>query len=76
MEPLFSVEESNKLVLAALPKTCINKRLINFSNYHEEMKSTAVYIPIFQIIPWITQILKEKCNCIYPAEQAIHAPIY
>lgn len=68
MQPLFSVEENNKFVLSALPKTYISKRLVKSLNHHEEMMSTAVYIPIFKLMPWITHILQDRRNCIYPKE--------
>lgn len=62
MQPLFNVERNDQLVLVALPKHCkISKPVINLITYREEVKSATVFMPIIECLPWIYQVLQDRC---------------
>lgn len=63
MQPLFNVERNDQLVLVALLKLCkISKPLINLITYREEVKPVTVFKPIIESLPWIYQVLQDRCT--------------
>lgn len=62
-EPLFYVEDNN-LELLALPKHCRKTAVLyNPSTYKEELRTSAVYVPIGDFLPLIFNILSKRCTC-------------
>lgn len=79
MEPLFNVDEKNRLFLVALPKFCkIANPMISLSTYQTEIKTAAIYSPIIESIPWINHVLQQRCFCNnnHPIQDGINTVIY
>lgn len=75
MEPLFNVEENDTLVLVALAKNCKKATpLINLITHEVKIESASIFMTIIKFIPWINQILQERC--ISNKTTDIHANIF
>lgn len=63
-DPLFHLAENDTMLLLGLAKHCNRTaKLINVNSGLEEQRSSAVYMPIGEFLPWIHNIMNKTCPC-------------
>ncbi|XP_055316151.1 ovochymase-2-like [Sitodiplosis mosellana] len=63
-DPLFHLAENDTMLLLGLAKHCNRTaKLINVNSGLEEQRSSAVYMPIGEFLPWIHNIMHKTCPC-------------